>query len=117
MADKRLPLLRGRITSVDTYQAPQLGRGRPPRLPSLDPRAHSARLIRQLDDIRATVNARSDKARDELASREIVAVRPIAGADLTPEQLDDAQEAWLVGVIPETGAVLLDVANADMEYL
>ncbi len=117
MAEDRLPLLRGRITSVDTYQAPQPGRGKPPRLPSLEPHDHSAKLLTQLDAIRATVNSRSETMRDELATREIIAVHPVPGADLTPNQLDDAQEAWLVGVVPETGAVLLDVASADVGYL
>lgn len=117
MADDRLPLLRGRITSVDSYEAPQSPRGKPPRLPSLEPHDHSAKLLAQLDAIRATVNARSDTARDELATREIIAVHPIPGADLTPNVLDDAREAWLVGVVPETGAVLLDVASADVGYL
>lgn len=117
MAEDRLPLLRGRITSVDSYQAPQPGRGKPPRLPSLEPHDHSAKLLTQLDAIRATVNARSETVRDELATREIIAVHPVPGADLTPNQLDDAQEAWLVGVVPETGAVLLDVASADVGFL
>jgi hypothetical protein len=117
VADTRLPLLRGRITSIDPYQAPQPGRGSPPRLPSLNPQHHSAKLLSQLDGIRATVASRPDGARDELATREIIAVHPAPGADLTPEQLDNAKGAWLVGVLPETGAVLLDVANAEMEYL
>jgi hypothetical protein len=117
MVDSRLPLLRGRITSVDTYQAPGPGRGKPPRLPSLNPRDHAAKLLSQLDAIRATIKARSGSARDELATREIIAVHPLPGADLTPTQLDDAQEAWLVGQVPETGAVLLDVASGDLGYL
>lgn len=81
MADLRLPLLRGRITSIDTYQAPQPGRGKLPRLPSLDPHGHGARLLQQLDAIRTTVNSRSGTARDELATREIIAVLPVPGAD------------------------------------
>lgn len=118
MADTRLPLLRGKITSVDTYEAPQPGRGVPPAMPSLDPRAHRMSLIHQLDTIAQQVSARAENARDALAKREIVAVRPAAGAQLAAEQLDDAKaDARLVGVMPETGTVLLDVANADLGYL
>lgn len=118
MADPRLPFLRGKITSVDTYEAPQPGRGVPPAMPSLDPKAHRSSLIQQLDAITQQVKARTEHARDELATREIVAVRPAAGAQLAAEQLDDAKaDARLVGVMPETGTVLLDVANADLGYL
>jgi hypothetical protein len=117
MADERLPLLRGRITSVDTYEAPQRG-GSPPRLPSLDPKAHRTKLLQQLDAIGQEVQARSDTARDELAVREIVAVVPAPGAELTADQLDDARsDARLIGVVPDTGTVLLDVAGASLDHL
>ncbi len=115
--DERLPLLRGRISSVDSYQAPQPGRGTQPKLPALDPKAHRANLLQQLDAIREEVKARAKTARDELASREIIAVRPAADTKLVADQLDDARNAWLVGVVPETGTVLLDVLNADLEHL
>src|SRR5690606_21624482 len=112
----RLPLLRGKITTVDTYEAPQPGRGVPPAMPSLDPKAHRSSLIQQLDAITQQVHARTEHARDELAKREIVAVRPAAGAQLAADQLDDAKtDARLVGVMPETGTVLLDVASADLD--
>src|SRR5690606_15134895 len=101
---------RGRITSVDSYEAPQPGRGVPPVMPSLDPKAHRSALIQQLDTITQQVNARAETARDELAKREIVAVRPATNAQLAANQLDDAKaDARLVGVMPETGTVLLDV--------
>jgi hypothetical protein len=116
MTDDRLPLLRGRITAVDTYQAPQ-NPVPPPRLPSLDPHEHSEKLLNQLDAIRSTINSRSVSARDELATREIIAIQPFHGADLTPNQLDDSKEAWLIGEVPETGAILLDVADGDLGYL
>lgn len=117
MADERLPLLRGQITSVDTYEAPQRF-GLPPKLPSLDPKTHRARLLEQLNAIGQQVQARSETARDELAVREIVAVRPAAGAELTADQLDDARsDARLIGVVPETGTVLLDVATASLDHL
>jgi hypothetical protein len=49
---------------------------------------------------------------------EAVAVRPAPNTRLAPDQLDDARsDARLVGVVPETGTVVLDVANADLEYL
>lgn len=118
MADKRLPLLRGRITSVDTYESPQGGGGSPPKMPSLDPMTHSAALIQQLDAITQQVNARTKAARDELAKREIVAVRSAANAQLAAHQLDNSKaDARLVGVMPETGTVLLDVASTDLGYL
>ncbi len=118
MADARLPLLRGKITSVDTYEAPQPGRGVLPAMPSLDPSAHRTSLIHQLDTIAQQVNARAENARDELANREIIAVRPAAGAQLAADQLDNEKaDARLVGVMPETGTVLLDVASADLGYL
>ncbi|WP_437975319.1 S8 family peptidase [Sorangium sp. So ce295] len=118
MADTRLPLLRGRITSVDTYEAPQGGGGVPPAMPSLDPKAHRTTLLQQLDAITQQVKARAEIARDELAKREIVAVRPAPNAQLAPDQLDDSRaDARLVGVMPDSGTVLLDVANADLEHL
>jgi hypothetical protein len=118
MADTRLPLLRGKITSVDTYEAPQGGGGNSPSMPSLDPRAHTTALLQQLDGIAQQVKARSQNARDELATREIVAVRPVGGSQLVPEQLDDARaDARLVGVMPDTGVVVLDVASANLEHL
>jgi hypothetical protein len=118
MADKRLPLLRGRITSVDNYETPQGGGGTPPRIPSLDPKDHRGRLLQQLDAITQQVNARAETARDELAKREIVAVRPAANTRLTADQLDDSKaDARLVGVMRETGTVLLDVASPSLDYL
>lgn len=118
MADERLPLLRGKISTVDTYEAPQRGGGVPPVMPSLDPKAHQQKLLRQLDDIAQQITARAATDRDELAKREIVAVRPAPNTELTPEQLDSSHaDARLVGVIPDTGIVILDVAKADLEYL
>lgn len=118
MADDRLPLLRGRITSVDSYQAPGSGGGSPPAMPSLDPKAHRTKLLQQLSAIAQQVNARATTARDELATREIIAVHPTREMLLASHQLDDSRsDARLVGVVPDTGVVVLDVANADLEYL
>ncbi|MBK6672983.1 MAG: S8 family peptidase [Proteobacteria bacterium] len=74
--------------------------------------------MQQFDAITHQVNARSETARDELAMREIVAVRPAANAQLTPEQLDNSKaDARLVGIMPDTGTVILDIAHADLAYL
>jgi len=117
MADARLPLLRGQVTAVESYEAPQRG-GSSGKLPSLDPYAHKAWLTLQLDAIEQQVQARTETERDEIATREIVAVHPSVDAKLTPEQLDDVREdARLIGVVPETGAVLLDVASSHLGYL
>ena len=118
MAKQRLPLLRGQISLVDLYQAPQPGGPSPLKLPSLDPKTHRTQLLHQLDAIERQVAARAETARDELASREIIAVRPAKGAELTPDQLDDARaDARLVGFVPETGIVLLDVATSKLEHI
>ena len=118
MPDQRLPLLRGRITVVESFESPQGGFGSPPRIPSLDPRTHSTNVMAQLDALAKQVQTRPAGARDELATREIVAVRPAKAADLSPEQLDSSKaDARLIGVIPETGTVLLDVATAQLDYL
>lgn len=118
MAEHRRPLLRGKITSVDTYEAPQGGGGSPPQVTSLDPRAHTLALTNQLDMIAQQVEARTKHTRDPLAKREIVVVRPAANAKLVADQLDDSRaDARLVGVMTDTGAVVLDVANADLAYL
>ncbi len=117
MADENLPFLRGRITSADTYESPRGRGGTPPQMPSLDPKAHRTTLLQQLDAITQHVSARDETARDELAKREIIAVRPAPDMQLTANQLDDAKaDARLVGVMTE-GTVLLDVASADLSYL
>jgi hypothetical protein len=103
---------------VDTYQAPQRGGGSLPKIPSLDPKAHCVRLVQQLDVIAQQVQGRPMAARDKLASREIIAVRPAPDVQLAADQLDDfPSDARLVGEVSETGTVLLDVANADLDYL
>lgn len=81
-------------------------------------KTHRTQLLHQLDAIERQVAARAETARDELASREIIAVRPAKGAELTPDQLDDARaDARLVGFVPETGIVLLDVATSTLEHI
>ena len=61
---------------------------------------------------------RAATARDELASREIIAVRPVPDTQLAPDQLDDARaDARLVGEVAETKTVLLDVASPHLGHL
>src|SRR5512138_1863323 len=118
MADDRLPFLRGRVSAVDTYESPQGGGGGGVRLPSLDPAAHRTRLLQQLDAIERQVQSRAAGARDERASREIVAVRPAPGTELAPDQLDHANsDARLIGTDADTGTVILDVAAPRLDHL
>lgn len=87
------------------------------KLPSPQPEAHRKRLSRQLDAIDQRVLSRPENARDEIASREIVAVRPAPSTELVADQLDDARaDARLIGVV-ETGTVLLDVADPHLGHL
>lgn len=117
MSDKRLPLLRGRISLMDTYLSPLRG-GAQPKIPILDPQQHRNRLLQQLDNLLHQIQTRAGSVRDELATREIIAVRSTAGVQLTAEQLDDARsDARLIGIVPETGTVLLDIANPRLDYL
>ncbi len=117
MADKRLPLLRGRITGVDTYQSTRGGGGKV-ALPPRDPVRHRSRLLKQLASIEAQVKERPADLRDENATRDIVAIRPAIEASLASEQLDDTRsDARLVGTDPDTGTVLLDVASSELKYL
>lgn len=75
------------------------------------------KLIRQLDTIEQQVKGRTAGERDELAAREIVAVRPASDSKLAPAPLSDSRDdARLVGEIPETGTVLLDIANPHLGY-
>jgi hypothetical protein len=117
MADERLPLLRGRISRIDSYDSPQ-GGGRSATLPSRDPQRHRDVLIKQLETIERQVQARATTERDELATREIVAVRPAPGSTLTPDQLDSSRgDVRVVGTDPQTGIVLLDSASPNLEHL
>jgi hypothetical protein len=87
-------------------------------LPVVDPQRHRAELLRQLDAIAQQVQARPGGPRDQEAVREIVAVLPSAGARLAPEQLDDTKaDARLIGMVPDSGTVLLDVASGELGYL
>ncbi len=117
MTERRLPLLRGRISSVASYENPAAVVSRA-KVPSVDPKAHRSRLFQQLDAIQRQVQSRPEGTRDELASRELIAVRPAPGAELAPEQLDDARtDARLIGIVAETGTVLLDVASPHLDHL
>jgi hypothetical protein len=75
-------------------------------------------LLAQLDAVERQVASRPEAARDALATREIIAVRPVVGAELSPHQLDDTNtDVRLIGVVSETGTVLLDAATADLSAL
>lgn len=118
MAEDRLPLLRGRITAVDTYQTPARPRVPPLDMSAFDVKVHQERLLAQLTGISQQVKARELVPRDELASRELIVVHPAPGMQLMAEQLDDTKaDSRLVGMVAETGVVLLDVASADLQYL
>ncbi len=118
MPTRRFPLLRSRITGVDTYASPSGGPPGLPPLPRRSPKKLRAELLAQLTAIETKVAQRPAEARDPGATREIVAVRPVEGATLTPEQLDDARaDVRLVGKDPETGVVLLDAPGPDLGYL
>lgn len=118
MAEERLPLLRGKISSVEAYEGIST-----PRTPALDMTAYDIagqrdRLLQQLDLIARASAERPAGQRDDSAAREVIAIHPKAGKALVPDQLDDTQEdARLIGVRPQSGAVLLDVASADLDYL
>lgn len=114
----RLPLLRGRISRVDSYESPPRGIGRPPALPSRDPRLHRVALVGQLDAIVDQVNKRLPGERDPAASREIIAVHPEPGAELDPGPLGDRRkDVRVVGMDPDTGTVLLDAPAPDLTKL
>ncbi len=117
MASQRLPLLRGRISRSELYQSPQPGKSAL-RIPSPDPQSHRLHLMRELDAIELQVEARPPTARDENATREIIAVRPAVGAALDADQLDSRRaDARLIGIVPETGTVLIDAASPNLDFL
>jgi len=118
MADVRLPLLRDRISAIDTYESPQGGPGKRPTIPQRDPQQWRDVLTRQLDGVEQDARTRPKTARDELATREIIAVRPAPGTELAPGALDDAREdVRLIGTDPTTGVVLLDAPSAHLASL
>jgi Subtilase family len=118
MAEDRFPLLRGKITAVETYQR---NAGAPVSAldtSSLDVKEHQESLLRQLAEISQQVRARDRAQRDELATREIIAIHPGPRMELMAEQLDNTKaDSRMVGVFADTGVVLLDVASADLQYL
>lgn len=118
MPTRRFPLLRSRITGVDTYASPNGGPPGLPPLPRRSPKRLRTELLAQIAAIETKVAGRPADARDPDATREIVAIRPVEGAKLTPEQLDDARaDVRLIGEDPETGVVLLDAPGSDLGYL
>ncbi|MGK4008411.1 S8 family peptidase [Sorangium sp. So ce1036] len=109
----RLPLIRGRITLVETY-------GRkvpvpPPQIPPRDPLQHRAALLAQLNAIAEEVQLRKPGDRDPAASRELIVIRPEPGSELPARSLADG--VHLVGADPDTGTVLLDAPGPDLPRL
>ena len=118
MAAPRLPLLQRRVTAVERFESPAGGGGGGSTPPQPDPATHRANLLQQLDAMAHTVKTRGEDARDVLATREIIAVRPVAGSVLAAKQLANSKaNAWFAGEIHETATVLLDVARVDLTYL
>lgn len=115
MGGRRLPFLRG-ATSQQEYRA-VTGSREKPDLPDRDPSKHRARLLGQLDAL--LLEARTRAPRDPEATREIIAVRPVSGeTPLLPEQLADRKgDVRIVGVIPETGVLLLDAPDPQLPKL
>jgi hypothetical protein len=84
---------------------------------SYDVEAQRVKLLAQLDEIAQLTRSRP-MPRDQLAIREIIAVHPVRGMQLAAEQLDDTRaDSRLIGIRPESGVVLLDVASAELSYL
>jgi hypothetical protein len=109
-------LLRGKITSVDTFVSPQQWPG--PTLPSCQPQEHRSRLLAQLNDVVKQVSQRPEGARHGLAERETVAVFPSKGATIAVGTLGNVKaDTQVIGVIQETGAVLLDVKDVKLGHL
>lgn len=115
MAARRLPFLRG-TASRQEYRAVTGSRDKP-RTPDRDPVKHRAHLLGQLDAL--LLEARTRAPRDPEAAREILAVRPATTENrLLPEQLADRSgDVRIVGVIPETGVVLLDAPDPQLPKL
>ncbi len=117
MADERLPFIRGRIERADSFQGPSASIPSQP-LPHRDPAAHQRELTRQLDSLEAQVRSRATNERDQTAVRELVAVHPEHGSRLQVGQLESKREdARLVGLVKDTGVVLLDVADPSMGHI
>lgn len=118
MPGDRLPLLRTSAIDGGDYSSPRSYSPRSIPPPDRIPSVHADRLRAQLRELADHVNARPPEGRDPAASREIVAIRPATGTNLSPGSLisrkDDVQ---LVGTDPETGTVLVDSAAPTLQEL
>ena len=118
MADRDLPILRGRIEKTEVFVSARGGGGSRPVLPPRDPTKHRAALIAQLDQVVATVQARPADARDPEATREIVAVIPEPGSELPAASLGDAATGVrVIGSDPDTGVVLVETPDPNLAAL
>jgi hypothetical protein len=107
-------LLRARVSAAENYRAPQPGQGpKPPIVP--DAHVHASELLTQLDAMQAHVAARG-VARDQDASRELVAIHPGSQIPVNPTQVGSVRQAPVIGVTAE-GVVLLDAKSPELDYL
>lgn len=109
----RLPLIRGRITLIETYGRQAMVPR--PQLPPRDPHQHRAALLAQLNAVAEEVQRRKPGDRDPAASRELIVIRPEPGLDLPARSL--AEGVHLVGADPDTRTVLLDAPGPDLPQL
>ncbi|HEY2510652.1 MAG TPA: S8 family peptidase, partial [Polyangiaceae bacterium] len=117
MADRRYPLIRGRIFKTDFYQSPQGGGGGDIRLPPRDPKTHRIRLLKQLDTLLAQIQLRPEGQRDPGASRELIAVQPESTYELATSPLGDTKRDVRVIGVTEAGTALLDTKDPEMVLL
>jgi Subtilase family len=114
MADER-PLLRGKIERQEHFQDPRGGGGGDIALPPRD-RKYRRRIAAEMESIAAALRARK---RDPDASRLVIAAIPLDHQEaLEADRLGDKRtDARVVAVDPDTGMVILDVADADLGHL
>jgi hypothetical protein len=118
LADDRLPFLRGHISDTENFRSTRGGSRKPGLLPSRDPAVHRAHLLQQLQALEQQAAARNQASRDELATREVIAIHPTSGASLNGDQLDDGRgDVRLVGKDPATGTVVLDAPSPHLAQL
>jgi hypothetical protein len=117
MADRSLPLLRGK--TVARNFRPVVGGARAASRPRPDPATHRLRLLAQLDAVVLEAGARPAGERDPDATRELIAVRPFDPDDPPKaEQLGDlAHGVRVVGTDHSSGVVLLDAPGPQLDRL
>lgn len=118
MTSERLPLLRGRVHVSQHFKSPLGGDRTPKPLPSRNPAKHKTTLLQQLDHIAEQAKARPVGQRDELATREVIAVTPEPGYELKAESLADKKTDHRVVVRDDqTGVVIVDAPSPELKPL